>query len=193
MICVAIPHTGSIDAKLVEWLLKTTPQVLLQKTYSVCKGRNILTKRFLTETTSEWLCYLDSDMYPVDDSVFNFVEAQDESKQILFVPGITNKLRWNFSQADDGELLRIDEYRPQKKYELRPIKTFGGSGIFLRRSLVQSLPPNIWREAADTRTSEDILFSYTLTQTYKIPAYVVWGSALRHMKGGFDMCSVVGI
>lgn len=192
MICIAIPHTGSIDAKVVDWLLRAKQTVLMERSYSVCKGRNLLLNRFLKETSDEWLMYLDSDMYPASDAILDFVRKQKDEKQVLFVPGLTNRLKWNFSQSEDGCLMALKDYVINDEFECRPIKTFGGSGIFLRRDLVEKLPPNIWKESNDPRTSEDILFSYTLTQTFKLPAYVIWGAALHHIKGGFDMLKIVG-
>ena len=190
MIQICIPHTGEIDANLVSWLIDNNHKPFLQKSYSVCKGRNQLMERFLSESTADWLCYLDSDMYPATDGLFEYIEQQ--TVDCLFVPGITNKLKWNMS-LDTTELLDLKDYIPNGKYELKPTNIFGGSGIFLHRRLVEKLPKNIWRESNNVITSEDILFSYTLTQTYKIPVYVVFGSALHHYKGGFDLYSLINI
>ena len=192
MIQTCIPHTGEIEANLVEWLVSNNIKPFMERSYSVCKGRNNLMDRFLKDSSAEWLFYLDSDMWPISNDLFEFVENQPSDIKILFVPGITNKLKWNFSQDDSGDLISLKDYIPTGDYTLFPIKTFGGSGIFLRRDLVESLPRNIWREAPNGVTGEDILFSYTLTQTYKIPAYAIMGSALHHQKGGFDLCALIG-
>lgn len=191
MIQVCIPHTGSIDSNVVEWLTAHNHKPYLQKAYSVCKGRNQLLSRFLTMSTADWLFYLDSDMCPATPGLFNFVEQQTDI-DCMFVPGITNKLKWNMS-LDTTELLDLKEYTPNGKYELKPTNIFGGSGVFLHRRLVEKLPTNIWREASNNNTSEDILFSYTLTQTYQVPAYAIYNSALHHYKGGFDLYSLVNL
>lgn len=190
MIQICIPHTGEINSNLVEWLTENNHKPFLQKSYSVCKGRNQLIERFLNESTADWLFYLDSDMYPATPNIFEFVEQQ--TADCLFVPGITNKLKWNMS-LDTSELLDLTEYTPNGKYELKSTNIFGGSGIFLHRRIVEKLPKNIWRESNNDITSEDILFAFTLTQTYKIPAYVIWNSALHHYKGGFDLYSLVNL
>jgi hypothetical protein len=192
MIQTCIPHTGTIEANLVDWMITNGVKPFMERSYSVCRGRNNLMNRFLTDSKAEWLFYLDSDMWPATDKLFEFVESQPNDVQVLLVPGITNKLRWNFSIDDSGELIKLKDYNPKGLYNLKPIKTFGGSGIFLRRSLVEKLPKNIWRDPNNEVTGEDILFSYTLTQTYKVPAYLIDGSALHHQKGGFDLHSLVG-
>jgi hypothetical protein len=126
----------------------------------------------------------------VTPNLFKFVEQQ--TVDCLFVPGITNKLKWNMS-LDTTELLELTEYTPSGKYELKQTNIFGGSGILLHRRLVEKLPKNIWHESNNNITSEDILFAFTLTQTYNIPAYVIWNSALHHYKGGFDLYSLVNL
>lgn len=193
MIQTCIPHTGELNANLVGWMINSGIKPFMERSYSVCRGRNNLMNRFLTESKAEWLFYLDSDMWPATDELFEFVKNQPDDVKVLFAPGITNKLRWNFSMNDSGELIKLEEYQPNGYYSLKPIKTFGGSGIFLRRSLVEKLPKNIWRDSSNEVTSEDILFSYTLTQTYKTPAYLIVGSSLHHQKGGFDLHSLVEV
>jgi hypothetical protein len=191
MIQICIPHTGDIDANLVNWLINEGHKPYLQKSYSVCKGRNLLMDQFITMSSADWLFYLDSDMHPATPNLFKFVEQQTDI-DCMFVPGITNKLKWNMS-LDTSELLGLNEYKPNGQYELKPTNIFGGSGIFLHRRLVEKLPKNIWRESNNDITSEDILFSYNLTQTYKVPAYVIYNSALHHYKGGFDLLSLVNL
>lgn len=191
MIQICVPHTGEINSNLVEWLITNNHKPYFQKSYSVCKGRNQLMERFLNESDKDWLFYLDSDMNPATPDLFDFVEKQT-GIDCMFVPGITNKLKWNIS-LETTDLLDLKEYTPKGEYSLRKTNIFGGSGIFLHRRLVEKLPKNIWRESNNDITSEDILFSYTLTQTYKIPAYVIWNSALHHYKGGFDLYSLVNI
>lgn len=190
MIQICIPHTGEIDANLVQWLIDNNHKPFLQKSYSVCKGRNLLMERFLNESDAEWLFYLDSDMYPATDGLFEYIEKQDVD--CLFVPGLTNKLKWNMS-LDTDSLLNLKDYSPTGEYSLEKTNIFGGSGIFLHRRLVEKLPKNIWRESNNNITSEDILFSYTLTNTYGIRAYVIYNSALHHCKGGFDLYSLVNL
>jgi hypothetical protein len=89
--------------------------------------------------------------------------------------------------------LDLTEYNPSGEYELKQTNIFGGSGIFMHRRIVQKLPKNIWRESKNDITSEDILFAFTLTQTYRVPAYVIWNSALHHYKGGFNLYSLVNL
>lgn len=188
---VCIPHHGVLDVGLVEWLTKNNHQPLFQRSYSVSKGRNVLTHRFLEECNEEWLFFLDYDMWPVDDGIFEILEKTD--KECLFVPGITTHLKWNFSFED--VLPSLKKYKPKNKnYFLKPITFFGGAGIFLKRGLLEKLPKDMWRESSHKHTTsgEDILFSTTLVHTYKVPAQIIYNSALHHSKNGFDLYSLVG-
>lgn len=189
---VCIPHHGVIDVGLVEWLTKNNHQPLLQRSYSVSKGRNVLTHRFLEECNEEWLFFLDYDMWPVNDELFNILKTT--SFDCLFVPGVTVHTKWNFS-FNTTHSLPLNEYIPDNKnYSLEPITFFGGSGIFLRRSLLEKLPSDIWREPShkNTTSGEDILFSSTLIHTYKVSAHLIFNSSLHHSKNGFDLYSLVG-
>lgn len=189
---VCIPHHGVIDAGLVEWLTKNNHQPLLQRSYSASKGRNVLTHRFLKECKEDWLFFLDYDMWPVDDGFFKIVE--EATCDCLFVPGVTVHTKWNFS-FNTMHSLSLNEYVPDNtNYSLAPITFFGGSGIFLRRSLLEKLPGDMWRESShkNTTSGEDILFSTTLIQTYGVPVQVIVNSALHHSKNGFDLYSLVG-
>lgn len=183
---VCIPHTGQIDAGLVEWLTSINHKPILHKSYSVSKCRNILIQKFLNECDDDWLFFLDSDNWPVNNNLFNFIKNTTE--QILFVPTITTSVKWNF--ITEEYFLNLKDYTPDNEnYFLKDIKVFGGSGIFLKRDLLKKLPNDIWRESfhKDTTSGEDVLFSFTLTQTYKLPAFVIWNSALHHSKNGFDL------
>lgn len=186
---ICIPHTGSLDAGLVEWLLQNNHPTLFQKSYSVVKARNVLMQRFLYECSDNWLMFLDSDMWPAGEGLFDFVESQKED--LLFTPGLTNFLEWNFAVEDKFTPLR--SYCPTGEYQLQSISFFGGSGIFMRRRLVEKLPHSFWRESTNNSTTagEDVLFSSTLTGALKIPAFLIQGSALHHSKNGFDLLSVL--
>lgn len=189
---VCIPHHGVIDAGVVDWLTKINHQPLLQRSYSVSKGRNVLTHRFLKECEEEWLFFLDYDTWPVDNEIFKVVEETD--KECLHVPMVTVHTKWDFS-FDNYDLLPLNQYTPlNQNYFLKPIKFFGGAGIFLKRSLLKNLPNDLWRESnyKHTTSGEDILFSTTLIDIFNVDAQLIFNSALHHSKLGFDLYSLVG-
>lgn len=192
---VCIPHHGVIDAGLVEWLTKNNYKPILQRSYSVSKSRNVLMHRFLNECDDDWLFFLDYDMWPVNDNIFNFLETiDDNSKQCFFVPGVSTLMTWVFALND--KFTPLKEYIPDhKNYYLKPLSFFGGSGIFLHRNLIKILPPNMWRESSHKHTTsgEDVLFSSTLISHYGISAYLIYNSALHHSKNGFDLYTLIEI
>lgn len=188
---VCIPHHSVIDSGLVAWLTKNKHEPILQRSYSVSKGRNVLMHRFLNECDDDWLFFLDYDTWPVNDNVFDFLETIDDDKQCLFIPAISVFKNWMFSFNETWTELK--DYTPNhENYYLKPLTFFGGTGIFLHRKLIKRLPPNMWRESSHKHTTsgEDVLFAETLVKNYRVPAYLIYNSALHHSKNGFDLYSL---
>lgn len=181
---IAIPHTGKLSAGLVSWLTEHGHVPFLQKTYSACKGRNILMDRFIHDSKADWLVYLDADEWPATEGLLEFATTCDDPFVVL--PCIGSNMKWAFALEGAQDICSLSDYEPHGDYSFKRVWLSGGGGMCLRRDLVNALPQPIWQEAPNGLVSEDFLFSYTLTKKLGVKASVAWGGAMHHDKDGFD-------
>lgn len=188
---VVIPHKGSLSAGLAAWLAETGNTPLLEKRNGLCKGRNILMERFLSETSADWLVYLDDDNWPASEGLIEFATRGDYP--FVGLPYLFTNWRWSFGLREEDQMRWWSTYKPGGEYSFAPAWLVGGGGICLHRETVKALPQPIWQEAPTDLPPEDVLFSYTLTKKLGVPCATVWGGALHHDKGGFDLLNLVCI